>query len=294
MLETLDHIVVATADLDQAERQAVALLGRTPAWAGRHSALGTRNAVFRLANTAVELVAPDGEGPGADALRNGLDGRGAEGLLGLVFGTPNAAAETQRLREAGLSPPDPAPGLAQDERSGAFRRFNQVTLPIEETHGVRLSLLEDLTEPELIPPSLPVASEEAVVSRVDHVVIQTSDPERALDLYGARLGLRLALDRSFEKRGVRLMFFRVGGLTVEIASRLKKEPAPQAAGRGGADHLWGVAYQVPDIDQAHRRMVEAGLDLTAIRDGHKPGTRVCSVRGDPLGIPTLVIQPVAD
>ena len=81
MLETLDHIVVATADLDQAERQAVALLGRTPAWAGRHSALGTRNAVFRLANTALELVAPDGEGPGADALRDWLDGRSADGLM---------------------------------------------------------------------------------------------------------------------------------------------------------------------------------------------------------------------
>ena len=294
MLETLDHIVVAAEDIDSAERQAVSLLGRTPAWAGRHSALCTRNAVFRLANTAIELVAPDGEGPGADALRQWLEGQRAPGLMGLVFGTPNAAAETQRLREAGLSPSDPSPGLAQDERSGAFRRFNQATLPVEETHGVRLSLIEDLTEPELIPPSLPVASEEAVVSRVDHVVVQTSDPERALDLYGARLGLRLALDRSFEKRGVRLLFFRVGGLTVEVASRLAKSPPAEDAGLGHADHLWGVAYQVVDIDQAYRRMAEAGFELTSIRDGHKPGTRVFSVRGDPLGIPTLVIEPVAD
>ena len=81
---------------------------------------------------------------------------------------------------------------------------------------------------------------------------------------------------------------------MEIASRLDHKPDPEGAGRGGADHLWGLAYQVPDIDQAHRRMAEAGLDLTSIRDGHKPGTRVCSVRGNPIGIPTLVIQPVGD
>ncbi|MDG2050791.1 MAG: VOC family protein, partial [Myxococcota bacterium] len=208
--------------------------------------------------------------------------------------TPDANSEAKRLQETGLSPSDPEPGLAQDERSGAFRRFYQVSLPLGETYGVGLSLIQDLTEPELIPPSLPVASEAAVVSRLDHVVVQTKDPERAIDLYGERLGLRLALDRSFEKRGVRLLFFRVGGTTLEVASRLEKEASRNGPRSARPDHLWGLAYQVPDIDLASRRMADAGLDVTSIRDGHKPGTRVCSVRGDPLGIPTLVIEPVAE
>ena len=45
-------------------------------------------------------------------------------------------------------------------------------------------------------------------------------------------------------------------------------------------------------DAAHARMKEAGLDVSSVRDGHKPGTRVMSVTGDPLGVPTLIIQPV--
>lgn len=291
MFETLDHIVIAVEDLNAAERVAVTLLGRTPAWAGRHAALGMSQVVFQLENTALELRAPDGSGPMAEDLHEWLANRGGPGLWALVFATPDATAEANRLKEAGLSPSEPEPGLAQDERSGAFRRFTQFTLPRSESHGVGLWVEENHSEAALMPPSLPVASEGGVVSRIDHVVVQTPDPERAIDLYGNRLGIRLALDRSFEKRGVRLLFFRVGGTTLEVASRLGADE-PASAQR--SDHLWGVAYQVPDIDQAHARLVEAGLDMTKIRDGHKPGTRVCSVRGDPLGVPTLVIEPVSE
>ena len=47
----------------------VALLGRGPSWHGRHPAFGTRNVLFRLANTYVELLAPDVPGgPLADVV----------------------------------------------------------------------------------------------------------------------------------------------------------------------------------------------------------------------------------
>ena len=51
------------------------------------------------------------------------------------------------------------------------------------------------------------------------------DPERAAALYGARLGLDMALDRSHPDWG-RLMFFRCGDLIVEVVA-----PAGQAGGR---------------------------------------------------------------
>ena len=37
---------------------------------------------------------------------------------------------------------------------------------------------------------------------------------------GDRLALRLALDRTFEERRVRLLFFRIAGVTVELAASL--------------------------------------------------------------------------
>ena len=35
-------------------------------------------------------------------------------------------------------------------------------------------------------------------------------------LYGEQLGLRLALDKEFPERGMRLLFFRIAGVTVEL------------------------------------------------------------------------------
>ena len=66
---------------------------------------------------------------------------------------------------------------------------------------------------------------DAPITAMDHVVVSTSDPERAAALYGARLGLDMALDRSHPEWG-RLMFFRCGDLIVEVAYR------PGKAGRG--------------------------------------------------------------
>jgi len=41
-------------------------------------------------------------------------------------------------------------------------------------------------------------------------------------------------------------------------------------------------------------MLEAGLEVSDIREGHKPGTRVFSLKGKLLGVPTLVNAPVSD
>jgi catechol 2,3-dioxygenase-like lactoylglutathione lyase family enzyme len=153
-------------------------------------------------------------------------------------------------------------------------------------------VIEHLSEPDELPPALPVGDEAGVVSALDHVVIMTRDPDAAKQLYGDTLGIRLALDRSFEKRGVRLLFFRLGGATIEIAAQLR-EKTELGEAESDRDRLWGVAWQVPDAERARARIVEAGLSATQVRDGHKPGTRVFSVEGEPLGVPTLMIQPVA-
>ncbi|MEL6693841.1 MAG: hypothetical protein AAFQ12_12540, partial [Pseudomonadota bacterium] len=53
-------------------------------------------------------------------------------------------------------------------------------------------------------------------SGLDHLVINTPNPERAVANYGARLGLRFALDRTAEQWKTRFLFFRLGGLTLEV------------------------------------------------------------------------------
>jgi catechol 2,3-dioxygenase-like lactoylglutathione lyase family enzyme len=291
LLTCIDHIVIAVEDLEKARQKYVALLGRSPSWTGSHPAFGTRNVLFRLENTYIELLAPEDDGPIASILRAHLAVEG-EGLFAVALGTEDIDRAVGVLRKHGFAVAGPTNGLTQDGPSGAFRRFRNVFIPPDETRGVRLFVIQHLSEKDELPPSLPIADEAAAVGALDHVVILTRDPEHAKTLYGDVLGLRLALDKTFEKRGVRLLFFRSGGATLEIGASLK-ESDEEGAASSESDRLWGLALQVADVDRAHERMQAAGLDVTSVRDGHKPGTRVLSVKNDPLGVPTLIIQPVA-
>ena len=114
----------------------------------------------------------------------------------------------------------------------------------------------------------------AQVAGLDHVVVASPDPERTRRYLAEELGIRLALDRSFAERGLRLIFFRLGGVTLEVASALGQTTA--VAGR---DAFHGLAWKVGRIEAIHARLRAAGLDVSEIRPGHKAGTRVASLRG---------------
>jgi catechol 2,3-dioxygenase-like lactoylglutathione lyase family enzyme len=289
LLTGVDHFMIVVSDLAAARRAAVTLLGRSPSWSGGHPQFGTRHELFRLENCYIELLSPDGEGQVADSLRERLAEKG-DGIHAIALGTDDVEAAIGTLRERGLRASDPVAGLAHDEPSGAFRRFRNSFLPIEQTHGVPLFVIEHLSESDELPPALPIDDEAATVHAVDHVVVMTPNPERGLALYGDALGIRLALDRSFEKRGVRLIFFRLGGLTIELASSLDRDNTDENADENADDRLYGLSFRVADIDAAHGRLEKAGLELSPVRDGHKPGTRVFMIGDVSLGFPVLIIQ----
>ena len=94
----------------------------------------------------------------------------------------------------------------------------------------------------------------------------------------------MTLDLSRPDWGARLMFFRCGDLVVEIVQHLN-EPV-----RGNPDRIWGLSWRVADIDAARTRLASARLDVSEIRTGRRPGTRVCTLHNGPLGVPTLIIQ----
>jgi catechol 2,3-dioxygenase-like lactoylglutathione lyase family enzyme len=284
MLHSLDHVILAVDDLDAATRDYARLLGRRPAWHGEHPSAGTENTLFKLENTYLELLAPKGAGPVGDLLRARIAQEG-EGPVGLAFGTDDADACHAEWQKHGLHPQPPEKGLGRDVDSGAFREWRRVPLPVNETRGVVVFAIEHTSPPEILPPSDPIGPEPATAFGLDHAVVQTTDPDAAIALYGDALGLRLALDRSFPQWGMRLLFFRVAGLTVEVAVPLEPaEPLP-------ADRLWGFTWRVRDIDAAAKRLLEAGLEVSEVREGRKPGTRVCTVKTGTRGVPTLLIEP---
>ena len=280
MLSALDHVVIAVADLAAATDTYAALYGRRPSWRGVHPGWGTGNTLFRLANTYIELLAPVGEGRLGDTVRAHLDAHG-EGPYALAFATADADACATALRARGIAAPPPASGSGRDSESGAERLWRNLFLAPADTRGVPVFVIEHRSPVDALPPAPLTTDAPAAIDGVDHVVVMTTDAEAVIALYRDRLGLRLAFDKTFEQRGLRLLFFRIAGITVELAAPLGAASAP--------DRFWGISYRVGDVEAARARVHAAGFDVSEVRQGNKPGTRVCTVRSETHGVATLLI-----
>jgi catechol 2,3-dioxygenase-like lactoylglutathione lyase family enzyme len=274
----LDHVVVLTLDIAAGTSAYQTLLGRAPSW--RYTGAGAARALFTLDNMTLELVAPDGDGEDASRIRAVLAEQG-EGLASLCFRTNDIAKMHRRLDRLTLKPEPVAEVEARDDASGAKLSWKRTRAATDAAHGVRLFFLELASER---PRSATTA--EAPITSMDHVVVATTDPERAAALYGARLGLDMALDRSHPEWG-RLMFFRCGDLIVEVAHRPGKEAT------SGPDKLHGISWRVADIDATRARLAASGLDVSEVRIGRRPGTRVMTVKSGTCGVPTLLIEKTA-
>jgi hypothetical protein len=118
---------------------------------------------------------------------------------------------------------------------------------------------------------------------VDHVVLRCNDGQDCIDLFGTQLGIRLALDQDVPEWGGRMLFFRTGKLTLEVLANETTE----------TNHFWGLTFFSADLDAWHHSLTDSGVQLSAIRDGRKPGTRVASLKSHCLGLPALLLQPAA-
>jgi len=282
LITGLDHVVVLTSDINAGSAAYQTLFARSPAW--QNSGDGADRVLFTLDNMTLELMSPSGEGVAADRIRNVLAEQG-EGLASLCFRTSDIGKMHRRLDRLTLKPEPVAEVESRDAISGATLPWKRTRAATEATSGVRMFFLEREKERPLSVRTAPAA-----ITAMDHVVVSTADPERAAALYGARLGLDMALDRSHPDWG-RLMFFRCGDLIVEVTHR----PGKQAdAGRDRPqDRLRGMCWRVADIDATHARLTAAGVDVSEVRTGRKRGTRVMTVRNGTCGVPTLLVQPSA-
>jgi catechol 2,3-dioxygenase-like lactoylglutathione lyase family enzyme len=276
MIVGLDHIVALVRDLEQGTTAYRHLLGREPSWRSAND--GAATAIFTLDNMSIELMAADGDGATGDAVRAAIETQG-EGLASLAFAVDDLPQMHRRLKRLGLAPEDITPGESRDLTSGETISWIRTRSSRDASHGMRLFFL-GLNGSR----RLSAVNADAPVLALDHVVIATPNPERAAALYGARLGLDMALDRTNEAWCARLMFFRCGDLVIEIVHRLKDGVGD------GPDTIWGLSWRVADVEATHRRLTSNGVEVSEVRDGRKPGTRVFSVKGATCGIPTLLIQ----
>lgn len=276
MIVGLDHIALVVRDLDAAVDGYGRMFGVTPDWIGRGG--GVRQAWFQFPNVALDLISPEGEGPFADAMRAHLDSAG-EGLWALAFASDDLAGDVKLLNRRGIPAGEPAP-MRTKAADGSVREWTGSSLDSKATGGLRLLLMARPAQPW--PRATPSA--EAPITQLDHVVVVTPNVDRALAVYGAKLGLDLRLDRENPKWNARQLFFRCGDAVVEMGAKIGGAPTDEP------DRSGGLAWRVAEPHAARARIAAAGFDVSEVRVGRKPGTHVFTVRDAPAGVPTIMLS----
>lgn len=277
MISTLDHLIIAVKDLDQAEKNYKKILGTNPVWRGRHKSLGTANSIFNFKNTYLELLTSDGEGLGAELIKNLIQENG-EGLAGIVFGVDDMLQTVQQLKHEGYQISDPAEGEGSDDETNKVRKWHNLFLPPELTRGL-FSFIIQHHDGEL--PSHKEYAKDSI-NKLDHVVINTNNADSFIETYRDVFKIRLALDKTIEHWNSRMLFFRLNKTTIEVVERPNNEKPK--------DTLWGLAWEVESIEDTHKRLVSEGVEVSDIKAGLKENTLVATVKSHTHNVPTLIIQ----
>ena len=277
MISTLDHIILAVENLNEAEENYKKIFGIDPVWRGEHKELGTANVIFNLENTYLELLSANGEGLGAALVNHYLEKDG-EGLIGIVFGTNDLNEAAKSIKDKGFNIGDITEGEGTNSDESEKRKWKNLFLPPELTRGLFSFIIQHTDG------NLPSSKHEmqSAVNKLDHIVINTNDADGFIEIYKNVFGLRLALDKTIEAWNRRMLFFRFNKTTIEVIEENDdKEPS---------DKLWGLAWAVEDLQETYDRLIKEGLELTEVKPGIKDKTLVSTIRSHTHGVPTLIIQ----
>ena len=276
MISSVDHLIIAVKNLDQAISDYEKVLGVTPCWKGKHTELGTKNALFNFENTYLELLSPCDAGLGTDLINSLLEEKG-DHLAGIVLGTKNIEQAQKDLHRNGHTV-EISSGEAINEKDGKIRRWKNIFLPNTLSRELFIFIIEhtegNLTKYE--------SHDLSKVKKLDHVVINTQDADNFISIYRDVYKIRLALDKTIEHWKRRMLFFRTNATTIEVIEEKDKKEK--------ADELWGLAWEVDSIEDAHKRLVSNGVVITPVKAGLKKGTLVATIKSHTCNVPTLLIE----
>tara|TARA_B100001113_G_scaffold143346_1_gene117327 strand:- start:66 stop:659 length:594 start_codon:yes stop_codon:yes gene_type:complete len=118
------------------------------------------------------------------------------------------------------------------------------------------------------------------VNKVNQLVIQTEVPDSLKDIFERKLGIRLALDKTFKEWAGRMLFFRLGGVTLEVIEGKDIEQNTK---------YFGIGWHAENYNKCYNKLIDDGFSLSEIRKGRKEGTVVSTMKEPILNIPTILI-----
>ena len=278
MIKSIDHILIAVKNLEESSLQYEKVLGLKPTWRGKHPSLGTENILFPLENLYLELIAGTSEGFLADQVNDHIKENG-ESIFGIALEVENIEEVFQSKEYSNFQNIKITSGEGINLDSGAKREWKNIMLPKESTRGVFTLLIEHTSG--ILPKYESFENDQ--VERLDHIVINSNDPDGLIELYRDTYGIRLALDQYVEKWGGRMLFFRTNQTTIEAIGINNDADRP-------IDKAWGLAWTTKDIKKMHARLVSEGVEISDVKDGRKPKTLVATIKSHTCNVPTLLIE----
>jgi len=278
MIKSIDHILIAVKNLEESSLQYEKVLGLKPTWRGKHPSLGTENILFPLENLYLELIAGTSEGFLADQVNDHIKENG-ESIFGIALEVENIEDVFQSKEYSNFQNIKITSGEGINLDSGAKREWKNIMLPKESTRGVFTLLIEHTSG--ILPKYESFENDQ--VERLDHIVINSNDPDGLIELYRDTYGIRLALDQYVEKWGGRMLFFRTNQTTIEAIGINNDADKP-------IDKAWGLAWTTKDIKKMHARLVSEGVEISDVKDGRKPKTLVATIKSHTCNVPTLLIE----
>ena len=277
MFNKLDHLIVAVKNLEDAEKNYKKLFGISPVWKGANQYLGTSNVLFNFDNIYFELLSSSGDGFGADLVSRRLEEKG-EGLFGIAFAADNIDLVKNSFEKKGFLVGDISNGEETNITNKQIRKRKNLFLPHELSRGIFSFVIEHtggkLRQSKELNASSP--------HKLDHVVINTNDADGFIKIYKDAFNIRLALDKIIEHWNKRMLFFRLNKTTIEVIEQ--KDDLPSN------DQMWGLAWDIKDIEKAHERLTTEGIEVTPVQKGIKEKTLVATIKSHNHNVPTLLIQ----
>jgi len=242
VLTRVDRVLLAVPDREEVGRQWESLLDAEPDGEDRVDVLGARRSVYRLGDSCVEILEPDGSGAVSDA----VSARGGH-LFAAGVATPELDKVVARLRSKGLEPalergqahlhpavvrgglPLVVSDAATREAVGLADFVYEVT-DLRDDHAAasaRYADLLGLDASRFVPIESKQYGYTGVLTLFDHSrldrleVITPNDHEKTMGRFFGRVGETL------------YMCFAESGRTGEILERAREASAPYTGDAGG-------------------------------------------------------------
>jgi catechol 2,3-dioxygenase-like lactoylglutathione lyase family enzyme len=267
MITRFDHTVIAVRDLDAAI-SAYRALGFEVNLGGRHTGMGTYNAIIRFGLDYIELLsvydkgeAERGRGLAGKTLLDFFETQEG-GLVGYALATNDIQQEAERFRSAGLGAAEPF--AMQRMRPDGHLLSWSLLVPGGVSWRRRWPFFIHWDVPDEQRLAWEKPGEHANgAARWVGISVGVHDLESAIDLYERQIGLTLAQRDDVPALGARRATFRLGSSGIDLLAPMGEGPVQRMLATIG-EGPFEVRLAVNDLNQTRSFLTQHGIHFTPV------------------------------